>query len=186
MTIHTLNNLIHELDEFGIDWHSSVNPRMMDILPLMLSTSEELSIRNCAIALGVSIERARYLCIRTENRLRYIKTQYLTFIRKARFKIKFTLLVWIPCLLKLKLLMDETPQEIVDYVTSIYTSIDALELSKRSYNCLYRVGIDTVEDILKWEERKGLMSIPNLGTKSLREVQQVLKNLIPDEEYKSA
>ena len=48
-------------------------------------------------------------------------------------------------------------------------SIDELELSVRSYNCLKRAGINTVEDLAcKTEEE--MMKVRNLGKKSLEEV----------------
>ena len=47
-------------------------------------------------------------------------------------------------------------------------NIDELELSVRSYNCLKRAGINTVEDMMK---------VRNLGRKSLEEVLAKLKEL---------
>ena len=55
-------------------------------------------------------------------------------------------------------------------------NIDELELSVRSYNCLKRAGINTVEDLAcKTEEE--MMKVRNLGRKSLEEVQQKLATL---------
>jgi len=48
-------------------------------------------------------------------------------------------------------------------------SIEDLELSVRSFNCLKRAGISTVEDIIKMTESE-LMKVRNLGKKSLDEV----------------
>ena len=48
-------------------------------------------------------------------------------------------------------------------------SIEELDLSVRSYNCLKRAGINTVEDLAcKTEEE--MMKVRNLGRKSLEEV----------------
>lgn len=54
--------------------------------------------------------------------------------------------------------------------------IEDLELSVRSFNCLKRAGIDTVEDLIgKTEE--DMIKVRNLGRKSLEEVIQKLKSL---------
>ena len=48
-------------------------------------------------------------------------------------------------------------------------SIDELELSVRTYNCLKRAGIHTVEDLRKMS-REDLAKVRNLGRKSTEEV----------------
>lgn len=53
-------------------------------------------------------------------------------------------------------------------------SIDELELSVRSYNCLKRAGINTVEELL-CKTPDEMMKIRNLGKKSLDEVLAKLK-----------
>ena len=52
-------------------------------------------------------------------------------------------------------------------------SIDELELSVRSYNCLKRANIHTVEDLTKKTE-DDMLKVRNLGRKSLEEVIQKL------------
>ncbi|MEW5761955.1 MAG: DNA-directed RNA polymerase subunit alpha [Bacillota bacterium] len=47
--------------------------------------------------------------------------------------------------------------------------IEELELSVRSYNCLKRAGINTVEDLIQRNEEE-MMKVRNLGKKSLEEV----------------
>ncbi|SCZ08992.1 DNA-directed RNA polymerase subunit alpha [Alkaliphilus peptidifermentans] len=55
-------------------------------------------------------------------------------------------------------------------------TIEELDLSVRSYNCLKRAGINTVEELtLKSEE--DMMKVRNLGKKSLEEVQKKLAEL---------
>lgn len=55
-------------------------------------------------------------------------------------------------------------------------TIEELDLSVRSYNCLKRAGINTVEElVLKNEEE--MMKVRNLGRKSLEEVQHKLQAL---------
>lgn len=55
-------------------------------------------------------------------------------------------------------------------------SIDELELSVRSYNCLKRAGINTVEELCS-KTSEEMMKVRNLGRKSLDEVLAKLKEL---------
>ena len=55
-------------------------------------------------------------------------------------------------------------------------SIDELELSVRSYNCLKRAGINTVEELCN-RTPEDMMKVRNLGRKSLEEVLAKLKEL---------
>ena len=48
-------------------------------------------------------------------------------------------------------------------------TIEELDLSVRSFNCLKRAGIDTVEDLIDRTE-EDMMKVRNLGRKSLEEV----------------
>ena len=48
-------------------------------------------------------------------------------------------------------------------------TIDELDLSVRSFNCLKRAGINTVEDLINKSEMD-MMKVRNLGRKSLEEV----------------
>jgi len=54
--------------------------------------------------------------------------------------------------------------------------IEDLDLSVRSYNCLKRAGINTVEELTKKTE-EDMMKVRNLGKKSLKEVKQKLEDL---------
>ena len=55
-------------------------------------------------------------------------------------------------------------------------NIDELELSVRSYNCLKRAGINTVEELTN-RTSEDMMKVRNLGRKSLDEVLAKLKEL---------
>ncbi len=55
-------------------------------------------------------------------------------------------------------------------------SIDDLELSVRSYNCLKRAGINTVEE-LTTRSMEDMIKVRNLGKKSLDEIANKLKEL---------
>jgi DNA-directed RNA polymerase subunit alpha len=55
-------------------------------------------------------------------------------------------------------------------------TIEELDMSVRSFNCLKRAGIDTVEDLINRTE-EDMMKVRNLGKKSLEEVIQKLRSL---------
>jgi len=55
-------------------------------------------------------------------------------------------------------------------------TIEELDLSVRSYNCLKRAGINTVEELTRRNEDE-MMKVRNLGKKSLEEVQKKLEAL---------
>ena len=55
-------------------------------------------------------------------------------------------------------------------------TIEELDLSVRSFNCLKRAGIDTVEDLINRTE-EDMIKVRNLGRKSLEEVIQKLNSL---------
>jgi DNA-directed RNA polymerase subunit alpha len=52
--------------------------------------------------------------------------------------------------------------------------IEELELGVRSYNCLKRVGIETIGDLVSKSEGE-LAAIPNFGKKSIEEVRETLQ-----------
>jgi len=55
-------------------------------------------------------------------------------------------------------------------------TIDELDLSVRSYNCLKRAGINSVSELVRLDETD-LMKVRNLGKKSMDEVRQKLQAL---------
>lgn len=65
----------------------------------------------------------------------------------------------------------ESPKEKVLEIT-----IEDLDLSVRSFNCLKRAGIDTVSDLVSRSEDE-MIKVRNLGKKSLEEVTQKLQSL---------
>ncbi len=66
---------------------------------------------------------------------------------------------------------DETSQ-----VKTLEMTIEDLDLSVRSFNCLKRAGIHTVEDLVNKTEGE-MMKVRNLGRKSFEEVMQKLASL---------
>ncbi len=65
---------------------------------------------------------------------------------------------------------DDTKEKVLDM------SIEELELSVRSFNCLKRAGIDTVKQLTN-KTSEEMMKVRNLGRKSLDEVLKKLKEL---------
>jgi DNA-directed RNA polymerase subunit alpha len=55
-------------------------------------------------------------------------------------------------------------------------TIEELDLSVRSYNCLKRAGINTVQELANKTE-EDMMKVRNLGRKSLEEVKNKLEEL---------
>ena len=55
-------------------------------------------------------------------------------------------------------------------------TIEELDLSVRSFNCLKRAGIDNVEDLISKTEEE-MIKVRNLGKKSLEEVILKLQSL---------
>ena len=55
-------------------------------------------------------------------------------------------------------------------------TIEELDLSVRSFNCLKRAGINTVEDLINKSEDE-MMKVRNLGRKSREEVMAKLDSL---------
>ena len=55
-------------------------------------------------------------------------------------------------------------------------TIEGLDLSVRSYNCLKRAGIQTVQELAQKTEDE-MIKVRNLGKKSLKEVKEKLQEL---------
>ncbi|MGI6119677.1 MAG: DNA-directed RNA polymerase subunit alpha [Desulfosporosinus sp.] len=70
--------------------------------------------------------------------------------------------------------MVEKEEEAKDKILDM--TIEEMDLSVRSYNCLKRAGINTVEELIQKTE-EDMMKVRNLGRKSLEEVQTKLKSL---------
>lgn len=66
-------------------------------------------------------------------------------------------------------------QEKIQKTHKLSISIDDLELSVRSYNCLKKFGIKTLQDLASMTKEK-VATIENLGKKSLREIQKKLSD----------
>ena len=73
-----------------------------------------------------------------------------------------------------EIIEDVVVEEIPDTSEILSMKIEDMELSVRSFNCLKRAGINTVEDLCNKTESE-MMKIRNLGNKSLVEVHERLE-----------
>ena len=71
-------------------------------------------------------------------------------------------------------IMVDRPEDVKGKVLEM--TIEELDMSVRSFNCLKRAGIDTVEDLTNRTE-EDMIKVRNLGKKSLEEVIQKLHSL---------
>ncbi len=71
-------------------------------------------------------------------------------------------------------IMVEKEEETKDKILEM--NIEELDLSVRSYNCLKRAGINTVQELIK-KTPEDMMKVRNLGKKSLAEVEGKLTEL---------
>ncbi len=71
-------------------------------------------------------------------------------------------------------IMVEKEEEAKDKILEM--TIEELDLSVRSYNCLKRAGINSVEELTQRSE-EDMIKVRNLGRKSLEEVENKLKEL---------
>ena len=69
-----------------------------------------------------------------------------------------------------------TEKESNEKEKALEMSIDELELSVRSFNCLKRANINTVEELTS-KTNEDMMKVRNLGRKSMEEIQEKLKEL---------
>ena len=71
-------------------------------------------------------------------------------------------------------IMKESNGEVVHKTQSMM--IEDLDLSVRSYNCLKRAGIQTVDELTQKTEEE-MMRVRNLGKKSMKEVKEKITEL---------
>jgi len=71
-------------------------------------------------------------------------------------------------------IMVEKEEESIDRLMEM--TVEELDLSVRSYNCLKRAGINTVDELIRKTE-EDMMKVRNLGKKSLAEIKEKLAEL---------
>ena len=109
----------------------------------------------------ITVERARQIVVRFRNRA----------IRSDEYAAKLS-----DALLDVASLRHENKKLLGIASRGKAALVDDLEFSIRTSNCLKSAGIDIVADLMMMDD-ESLLSIPNLGRKSLKEIREVLRNL---------
>ena len=72
---------------------------------------------------------------------------------------------------------EETEDQEVDVVNeNLLKSVDELELSVRSYNCLKNANIKTIGELVQKSESE-MLKTKNFGRKSLNEIKEILTTM---------
>jgi len=72
--------------------------------------------------------------------------------------------------------IEQVDEETVNIRKLLYTTIDEMELSVRSFNCLQAAGINTIIDLVQKEESE-MLKFKNFGRKSLAELVEKLAEM---------
>lgn len=135
-------------------------------LVLQLRYEKGLTLDACGNEIGVQRERARQIICKALRKLKNPK--YIKRMKPCSYEEREELINEI-----IKLQLKTTP-----FLKEKATFIESLDLSVRSYNCLRRADIETVQDILDYLDRDGtLRHIRNLGRKSIKEIYNKLSDL---------
>ena len=70
----------------------------------------------------------------------------------------------------------EAPKEEAKLNENLFRSVDELELSVRSANCLQQANIKTIGDLVQRTEAE-MLKTKNFGRKSLKEIKEILQNM---------
>lgn len=71
---------------------------------------------------------------------------------------------------------EEPDQDLAAFYAHLNRSVDELELSVRSYNCLKNAEIRTIRDLVQRSEQE-MLKTKNFGKKSLQEIKEVLAEM---------
>jgi DNA-directed RNA polymerase subunit alpha len=75
-----------------------------------------------------------------------------------------------------EVVVDETSVDVKDLQKKLMRSVDELELSVRSYNCLKKTNIETIGELVQKTEAE-MLKTKNFGRKSLNEIKEILKTM---------
>jgi DNA-directed RNA polymerase subunit alpha len=75
-----------------------------------------------------------------------------------------------------EVLQEEPDQDLTAFYAHLNRSVDELELSVRSYNCLKNANIRTIRDLVQRSEAE-MLKTKNFGKKSLQEIKEVLAEM---------
>ena len=70
----------------------------------------------------------------------------------------------------------ETPMQEAKLNENLFRSVDELELSVRSANCLQQANIRTIGDLVQKTEAE-MLKTKNFGRKSLKEIKEILAEM---------
>lgn len=157
---------------------------------LKLRFQEKMTLQNCVPIIGISRERVRQIeakalrLLRHPARIRKLQTiskaEHYEVIKAKDEKYEELALEYEN--LKKAYLAGVQPEEFSEFTTGMVekarllnTEIEELGFSYRSYNCLKRANINTVEDIINITF-KDLNKIRNLGKKSQVEILDALES----------
>jgi DNA-directed RNA polymerase subunit alpha len=72
--------------------------------------------------------------------------------------------------------VEEVAEDVRDLTKKLSRSVDELELSVRSYNCLKKTNIETIGELVQKTEGE-MLKTKNFGRKSLNEIKEILKTM---------
>jgi DNA-directed RNA polymerase subunit alpha len=72
--------------------------------------------------------------------------------------------------------IEEASEDVKDLQKKLLRSVDELELSVRSYNCLKKTNIETIGELVQKTEAE-MLKTKNFGRKSLNEIKEILKTM---------
>lgn len=163
---------------------SKLSPREQKAIELYYQN--QLILDECGKELDISRERARQIIQKALRKLnyhaRYSETEKTKEIERADEERKFqALLEQRERFIEIAREQGIT-QEIADefeYLPNLNADINVLDLSVRSWRCLKRARIHTIQDLINkekelkqdgWKLEEWLMKLRNLGVKSLNEI----------------
>ncbi|MEM7249125.1 MAG: DNA-directed RNA polymerase subunit alpha [Acidobacteriota bacterium] len=71
---------------------------------------------------------------------------------------------------------EEIAEDVQELTKKLQRSVDELELSVRSYNCLKKTNIETIGELVQKTEAE-MLKTKNFGRKSLNEIKEILKQM---------
>ena len=77
---------------------------------------------------------------------------------------------------RIKAIDNEEANQAIEIKATLLKSIDEMELSVRSHNCLQAAGIKTIGELVEKEESE-MLKFKNFGRKSITELQEKLGEL---------
>ena len=152
---------------------------------IRLRFKDELTLENVGKQIGTTRERARQIEAKALRKMRHPDRQRMMLAvpvaevdevrtKYTALKEQYELLVKAFELISGKATTPESVEKIAEAAVWMQTSIENMDFSVRTYNCLRRAGKDTLKDLVEMTEEE-LRGIRNLGRKSVDEVVYTLE-----------